>query len=123
LASFNELPNHRKGDIFEKNYSIWKSNSLKTSGYFPIFNGFKENYYLKNISGNAIKLYIYLGLHTGNETGRTWVSIENIAKYFEKSPRTISYWLKELDEAHLIERLQMEKNGVSHTFLRPYNSD
>ncbi|MBO1005917.1 helix-turn-helix domain-containing protein [Pseudogracilibacillus auburnensis] len=119
----NGLPNYRKAELLEQDYSAWKSASLEKGGYFPVFNGFKEEYLLKNLSGNAIKMYLYLGLHSGNETGTTWVGIETIAKYFDKSPRTISYWLKELEEAELIVRMQMEKNGVSYTFLRPYEND
>lgn len=123
MVSFDELPNYRKADFFEQSYSTWKDSSLKKGGYFPIFSGFKENFLLKNLSGNALKLYIYLGMHSGNETGQTWVSIENMAKYFDKSTRTISNWLQELEEADLIERMQMKKNGVAHTFLRPYTND
>lgn len=123
MVSFNELPNYRKADFLEQRYSSWKASSLEKGGYFPIFSAFKEDFLLKKLSGNAVKLYLYLGLHSGNDTGKTWVSIENIAKYFGKSPRTVSNWLQELEEAELIERMQMEKNGVSYTFLRPYSND
>lgn len=123
MASFDELPNYRKAAFFEQSYSSWKSVSLIKGGYFPIFSGFKEEFLLKKLSGNAVKLYLYLGLHSGNDTGKTWVSIENMAKYFGKSPRTISNWIQELEDSHLIERMQMVKNGVSFTFLRPYNND
>lgn len=122
MVSYNDLPNYRKSKLLEQNYSNWKATLLEKGGYFPIFSAFKEEFILKKISGNAIKLYIYLGLHSGNDTGSTWVSIESIARYFDKSQRTISYWLKELEEAELIERMQMEKNGVSYTFLRPYSN-
>lgn len=123
MTSYSKLPNFRKAELLEQDFSKWKSTSLEKGGYFPVFSGLKERFLLKNLSGNAIKLYLYLGLHSGNDTGSTWVSIEYIAKYFEKSPRTISYWLKELEEAQLITRMQMENNGVAYTFLRPYSND
>lgn len=120
MEVINGMPNYRKAEIYEKEYSDWKIDSLSNSGYFPIFQAFKEEFLLKNLSGNAIRLYLYLGLHSGNNTGKTWVSIETISKYFDKSPRAISNWIKELEEKALIERMQLAKNGVSYTFLRPY---
>ena len=121
MVSFEEIPNYQKAQSFEKQYSDWKSASLNKGGYFPVFTAFKERFLLKELSGNAVKLYLYLGLYSGNDTGKTWISIESMAKYFGKSPRTVSNWLRELEEAKLIERMQMEKDGVSHTFLRPYS--
>lgn len=116
----NNIPKNRKAEILRKEYGIWKKNAFKQFGFFPIFQPLKESFLLKKLSGNAIKLYVYLGLMSANETGETWVSIETIAKYFGKSERTISYWLKELEESDLIERLQLEKDGVAHTFIKPY---
>lgn len=117
---FEELPNHRKAEIYRANYKKWKELSLENVGYFPLFQMFKEDFLLREISGNALKLYIYLGLHTGNKTGETWVAIESMAKYFEKSPRTISNWLDELIKLKLIERRQLKFNDSAHTFLLPY---
>lgn len=117
---FKDLPNVRKKEILQNNYSVWKKEMLKTEGYFPVFQPFKEKRVLKDISGNALKLYIYLGLQSKNETGETWVTIETISNYFEKSPRTISNWIKELEKNELITRFQLEINGPAYTFLRPY---
>lgn len=117
---FNDLPNNRKADFFRLNYKEWKEQSLDSIGYFPIFNSFKEEFLLKELSGNAVKLYIYLGLHTGNKTGETWITIDSMVKYFEKSPRTISNWIDELVSLGLIKRLQFDYNKPAHTFLLPY---
>lgn len=114
------MGNRRKADLYRNEYSKWKKDAFDQFGFFPVFQPLKESYLLRNLSGNAIKLYIYLGLSSGNNTGETWVSINTIAKYFDKSERTISYWLKELQDSSLIRRLQMEKDGVSHTFILPY---
>lgn len=120
---FEKLPNYRKAEIYRANYKLWKELSLDNEGYFPIFQMFKEDFLLSKISGNALKLYIYLGLHTGNKTGETWINIESMAKYFNKSPRTISNWLDELINLKLIERCQLKFNASAHTFLLPYGYD
>lgn len=115
-----KIPNRRQAEMNRENYKEWKHVALSKFGYFPIFQPFKETSLLRNLSGNALRMYVYLGLRTGNETGETWVSIETMADYFGKSPRTISGWLKELEKAQLIERFQLKPNEVAHTFLLPY---
>lgn len=120
LMKFEDLPNHRKAEIYRSNYTKWKGKSLDTAGYFPVFQPFKEGFLLRELSGNALKLYVYLGLHTGNKTGETWVTIESMATYFEKSKRTISTWLEELIAHDLIVRMQLTYNEPAHTFLLPY---
>lgn len=103
-------------------YTKWKQDSLDAKGYFIVFNGFKTNNKLKNISGNALKLYIYLGLNSNNYTGEVWHSNATIGKYFGKSERTIRAWMQELESLNLIKRLQLEFNQESHTFLQPYSN-
>ena len=105
-----------------KEYEEWKNLALDSFGFFPIFQPFKENFLLRKLSGNALRLYLYLGLMSGNQTGETWVSIETMSSYFRKSKRSISAWIKELEDAKLIERMQLELNGSSHTFLKPYGN-
>ncbi|MHA4202327.1 helix-turn-helix domain-containing protein [Bacillus cereus] len=117
---FNELPNHVKAKMYKKNYKRWKEFSLDNIGYFPVFQTFKEDYFLRHLSGNAVKLYIYIGLKSGNKSGETWVTIDTMCKYFQKSPRTISNWIQELEDHKLIKRLQLQYNEPSHTFLQPY---
>lgn len=112
--------NRFKAEIYKKSYEEWKNLALDRFGYFPIFQPFKETFLLRNLSGNAVKLYIYLGLMAGNKTGETWVSLDSIAQYFGKTRRAVSQWVKELEDAKLIKRMQMEHNGVAHTFLMPY---
>jgi len=115
-----QMTNKQRAGLCRKEYTEWKETALDTFGYFPVFQPLKETFLLRNLSGNALKLYLYLGLMSKNTTGETWVSLDTIAEYFGKSTRTISIWIKELEKARLIERMQMEPNGVSHTFLKPY---
>ena len=119
----SKIPREKQGSYLNKRYSEWKEISFDNSGFFPIFSPFKDEYILKKLSGNAVKLYVYLGLMSGNETGETWVSIESISNYFQKSERTISNWISELENAKLIARFQLKKDGVAHTYLLPYGLD
>lgn len=117
---FKDLPNYRKADLYRKDYMQWKQHSFKHLGFFPVFQPFKNDFLLKKLSGNAFKLYVYLGLNSANNTGDTWVSIETMCQYFDKSPRTISNWIEELLKYNLIKRLQLNYNESAYTFLRPY---
>lgn len=100
-------------------YETWKTHGLQHGGWFPVFNGFKHTH-LKTLSGNALRLYLYFGLHGKRSTGESWHDIDTIALFFEKSSRAIKLWIRELEDAGLIERLQMSPNGVAFTYLLPY---
>lgn len=112
--------NKQLAELYKNNYSEWKKSGLENEGYFIIFNSFQKNDKLKKISGNALKLYIYLGINSSNSTGETWHSNTSISKYFNKSERTIRNWMKELEDLNLIRRMQLDYNGPSHTFLQTY---
>jgi uncharacterized protein YeeX (DUF496 family)/sarcosine oxidase delta subunit len=116
----NDRPNGEFAIILKKNYEEWKRQGLSNNGYFIIFDSFMGSYKLKNISGNALKLYIYFGINSKNMTGEVWHSNKSIATYFEKSERTIRDWVKELEDMHLIRRMQLKFNGEAHTYIQPY---
>lgn len=120
--SFNNLNNRDKSTILRSNFRLWKFNSLENSSYFIIFQGFEEGEKLKNISGNGLKLYIYLGLHANNYEGVVWHSNKTISKYFGKSERTIRVWMKELEDLQLIKRMRLDYDGMVYTYLQPYIS-
>jgi hypothetical protein len=102
-----------------REHSQWRdTNFINKEGFFPVFNGFKEK--MPYLSGGAVSLFIYFGLHSNNQTGECYHSINKISTYFNKSTRTINNWIKELEDAKLIVRMQLEINGPSHTFIRPY---
>lgn len=115
-----KIPNKVRAELLKKEYRAWKKAALDSTGYFPVFNEFKESFLLKSLSGGALKAYLYLGLSSKQWTGESWVTIEQLEAYFDCSSRTISNWLRELQDKGLIERMQFELNGVSYTFLRPY---
>ncbi|HCL4448355.1 TPA: helix-turn-helix domain-containing protein [Clostridium botulinum] len=118
---FSDLSNAKKSKLYIKNYSKWREKNKENHiGFFIVYTDFRDKQILKNINGNALKLYIFLGINSKNETGESWYTIEAISKYFGKSPRTISYWFEELERLNLIKRMQLEINGPSHTYLQPY---
>lgn len=116
----NNLRNSEKSEVMKNNYGRWKLEALDEVGYFVIFQGFLENGKLKNISGNALKLYIYLGLNSNNFEGIVWHSNGKIARYFKKSERTIRSWMNELETLSLIKRMRLKYNGNVYTYLQPY---
>ena len=118
---FNQLANNKKASYYKENYEAWKKQALSTTGYFIVFNTFQKNSLLAKINGNALRLYIYLGLCSDNYTGECWVTIETIATYFDKSTRTISYWIRDLEKLNLVKRFQLDMNKPSHTYLQPYS--
>lgn len=119
--SFKNLPNKKKAEYYRVNYRTWRRNKFDYStGFFPIYEDFYNKEILSKISGNALKLYLYLGLKSNNQTGESWHTIESISDYFNKSPRTISYWITELENLKLIQRIQLELNSPAHTYLQPY---
>lgn len=104
------------------NYTEWrKEQFIKNEGFFPIFSDFRK--VMRYLSPGAISLYVYLGLHSNYKTGEVFHSLGKIAIHFGKSTRTISNWMKELENLQLIKREQFEVNKVSHTFLQPYSVD
>lgn len=117
----NKKTNKQLSQILKNNYNEWKKEGLSEGGYFIIFNGFQHSNKLKNISGNALKLYIYLGINSNSQTGEVWHSNSKIAKYFDRSERTIRTWMQELESLNLIKRMQLQFNGNSHTYLQTYS--
>lgn len=119
--TLNKYTNKEKADIFKNNYDKWKKNGMDNHGFFIIFNGFVTSGKLKMISGNALKLYIYLNTFSNSENGEVWHSNKSISKYFGKSERTIRNWMKELEDLNLVIRMQLQFNGPSHNYLQTYD--
>ena len=102
-------------------FSEWKTEKIKNkSGFYPVYNEFLEKGLLIELSGNALKLYIYIGIYSKNETGESWHSVERIAEYFDCDKRTITRWFKELEDKELIFRVQKGYKRAANTFLKPY---
>jgi len=122
---------HFKGKVYyeaemerlREEYRKWKVLTQKiNTPFFIIYNDFKEEH-LEDISGGALKLYLYLGFHSKNYTGESWHSVDAIAGYFGRDKRTIKGWFKELEERKLIKRIQRGFKWKANTFLLPYGKD
>jgi len=107
-------------DKLKLKYKIWKDirRELKTP-FFVVYTDFKD-IHLKEISGGALKLYIYLGFHVNTFTGECWHSVESIAIFFGNDERTVKKWFNELEEKKLIKKIQTGYKRVANTFLLPY---
>jgi len=103
-----------------KEYTDWINENSKNKKPFFALNTDFESFLLKNISGGALKLYIYLGFRAKYYTGELWESIPAIAEYFEKDVRTVANWFSELESIGLISRYQFGFKRSANTFLNPY---
>lgn len=113
------MDNKGRAKELRQEYGNWAENNFRTrAGFFPVFYSFKDH--LCKLSSGAVSLFLYFGMHCNNKTGESYHEIPTIARFFKKSPRTITAWLTELEQNGLIERFQLEFGGVSHTFIRPY---
>lgn len=103
-----------------KSWRNWTKENRK--GFFAVFSP-EFSAIAKNISGNAIKLYLFLGANMDNQGGYTLISVETMAEHFETNPRTVHNWLKELKENRLILRVQPGFKQATFTFLLPYHPE
>lgn len=106
---------------FREEYGQWrKLCKEEKKGFFLIYNNFLTDGILKKLSGNSLRLYLYIGINSKNETGESWHSIEKICEYFECDKRSVMRWLLELEQNKLISRVQKGYRRASNTFLKPY---
>jgi len=109
-------------DILRKNYEEWKTLRKNSKApFFIVYSDFKTK--LKEVSGGALKLYIFLGFHVNTYTGECWVSSETIAEFFGNDERTVKKWFSELETLGLITRMQTGFHRIANTFLLPYGTD
>lgn len=90
-------------------------------GFFPIFSD-NIKPYLK-LSGSAIRLFIYLGIHSDKDTGEVKANINNLTMmhFFDCSERSLHNWIAELEKAGLIVRVQTRYMNRGKIFIRPYD--
>lgn len=121
--NFFSNPPEEKNKIFnekKKEYSEWRDELQDLNKpFFAVHTDFKH-IALREISGGALKLYMFLGFHSKYQTGESWYSEKEIANFFGKDQRTISNWFKELVDRGLIFREQKGFHMKANSFLRPY---
>lgn len=122
MAFFQKSSEQKKQAFTElrETFSSWKNEVHQLNKpFFAIHSDFKH-LFLKDLSGGAMKLYVFLGLHSKYQTGESWYSAKDVAEFFEKDSRTVSNWFKELEDTGLIVREQQGFKMKANTFLRPY---
>lgn len=122
---FRKSPGEYASDqaTFSRLHKDWRKWSFQNKrGFFPVF----TPEFLKlmpKISGNAIKLYLYLGSHINNQEGSTTVTIDTISKDLNATKRTVHNWFQELKENRLAIRIQPGFKQTTTTYLLPYHED
>lgn len=123
MDEFFKKDKAEKNETLEKDrelYAKWKKYNLSINKPFFLIHTDFESLYLKDISGGALKLYVYLGFKAKYITGELWESIPSIANYFDKDQRTIANWFEELVNLGLVKRYQTGFKRKANTFLQPY---
>ncbi len=121
LAKTNASSNDKHSLLCEQ-YDTWRKNQDKTqlgSKFFILFKEFEEH--LKDIPPGPLKLYLYYGFNSKNETGISWHSIDTIKDYFNVSEKTINNWNSELVKRGLIERESKGNSRNKTTYLLPFS--
>lgn len=113
----------KKNKIFgeqREDYTVWRNELQEINKpFFMIPSDFKH-VFLKDISGGALKLFLFLGFHSKYHTGESWYTAEQVGNFFSKDPRTVANWFKELEDNGLIFRAQKGIMMKANTFLKPY---
>jgi predicted Rossmann fold nucleotide-binding protein DprA/Smf involved in DNA uptake len=124
IAGDSFKPKHEYDEqmkVYRRQYEEWRNQKREESaGFFPVFSDFKP--LLDQLTGNALKLYLFLGFHADNKTGETTVGLETIAHHFGSKMRTVQDWMHELTKVGLVARVQTGYRYKAHTFLLPYSS-
>ncbi len=107
-------------ESLRNDYSVWREQNREAkTPFFIVYKDFEEEH-LREISGGALKLFLFFGFHTNNFTGECWVSSPTIADFFKVDERTVKRWIEELEARGLIKRIQTGYKRVANTFLIPY---
>lgn len=98
-------------------YSAWKQFKKENDQkYFLISNSIEE--YFPHLDKSAWGLYIFYNLHADNINGSSYYSIENIAKQFNVTPKTITNKNNSLIDLGLISRVPRSHSSTD-TYLLP----
>ena len=112
---------HSKPELIA-NYQGWVSRFKEAQEpFFLIPYGFVEK--LQPLSPGAVKMFLYCGITMNKETGHFYKSLETMAREINEKPRSVSNWLKELQDMRLIERHQLYLNmsSCTHVLLQNLN--
>lgn len=111
-------------DFYEEQYRTWRKNKDKSrldGRFFILYKDLEEQ--LGGITPGALKLYIYYGFRSNNETGMSFPSVERCSKYFNVTEKTINNWNKELISRGLIYRKGASSRLNKETYLLPISTN
>jgi len=117
-----KITNKSLDDYYSEQYRCWRKMKESRGTYFILFKDFQENH-LRDISSGSLKLLIYYGFQSKNETGESWHSISTIAQYFTATEKTINNWNRELEARGLISRVDNGKANSKYTWLLPFSTN
>jgi hypothetical protein len=123
VDKFFSKKNKEKKKIFtekKEDYAFWRSELQEMNKSFFMIPTDFEQLFLKEISGGALKLYLFLGFRSKYHTGESWYSIKDISEFFQKDQRTVAGWFSELEKLQLVFRGQDGFKRKATTFLKPY---
>lgn len=112
-----------KNTIFNnlrREHETWKHELQQINKPFFMIPTDFSHLFLKDMSGGALKLYLFLGFHSKYRTGESWYTTEQVANFFNKDPRTVAGWFSELESLGLIFRAQKGIMMKANTFMRPF---
>lgn len=105
-------------DKHREDYRRWRTRMMQEeAGFFALYQDFEP--FLSILSAAALRVYLYLGMHSDNWTGESWHSLDTMAGSLHMDPRTVRRALHELVEEGLIARIQLTPRGRTFTYLRP----
>ena len=105
-------------DLYRTEYRRWRTQMMKEeAGFFALYQDFLPM--LSALSAPALRLYLYLGMHSNNWTGESWHSLAKMANELHMDPRTVRRALQELTDQGLIARVQRSPRAPTYTYLRP----
>ncbi|AIS10089.1 MULTISPECIES: helix-turn-helix domain-containing protein [Lactobacillus] len=114
------LDKKKASNKIKYNYRKWKefNHGIKS----PFFKAEEKLLdYLPFMTTGAIRLYLYYGFHSKNDTGDCWPSIAKIAKDLDVSQRSINNWNSQLIDLGLIIR-RYDDHPSQTTYLLPISS-
>lgn len=113
----------REMDELRRNFREWREHQKEDKKpFFAVYSEFKDTH-LSEISGGALKVYMFIGFHVNSFSGECWVSVETMADFFKNDKRTVKKWLQELEDRGLITRIQKGYKRIANTFLLPYGGE
>lgn len=101
----------------ENNYKFWREHRKNWNQTFFMVPS-EVLSYVSSIKSRAMSLYLYYSYRAGNNTGKSWASVERAAEELAISTKSVNNWNNELESLGLIARIS-EGRSSKTTYLLP----